>query len=79
MLIMVVYACQCLNPNSGDTGGILDDDWTTPKADKLGILHDIQPQPSRVTWAEDGTFRYHVYCVHVETILCISYLSHTTR
>lgn len=56
--MMIVYACQCLNPNSGDTGGILDDDWTTPKADKLGILHDIQPQPSRITRAEDGSFRY---------------------
>ena len=27
-----------LNPNSGDTGGLLGDDWTTPKAAKLQML-----------------------------------------
>jgi endoglucanase len=28
----------CLNPNSGDTGGLLDDDWNTPNQDKLTLL-----------------------------------------
>lgn len=28
----------CLNPNSGDTGGLLKADWTTPELEKLGML-----------------------------------------
>ena len=28
----------CWNPNSGDTGGILADDWTTVHADKMALL-----------------------------------------
>ena len=27
-----------LNPNSGDTGGLLQDDWKTPSQDKLDML-----------------------------------------
>lgn len=30
------------NPNSGDTGGILNDDWQTVRTDKLQILQSIQ-------------------------------------
>jgi endoglucanase len=29
------------NPNSGDTGGILKDDWTTVHADKLAVLRSV--------------------------------------
>ena len=29
------------NPNSGDTGGILQDDWQTPWADKVDLLHRL--------------------------------------
>ncbi len=29
-----------LNPNSGDTGGVLQDDWTTPWSDKLSLLQN---------------------------------------
>ena len=29
------------NPNSGDTGGILKDDWTTVHADKLAVLKSV--------------------------------------
>jgi len=29
------------NPNSGDTGGVLKDDWTTVHADKMGLLSDL--------------------------------------
>jgi endoglucanase len=32
----------CLNPNSGDTGGILTDDWTTVVTDKQNLLAGIQ-------------------------------------
>ena len=29
------------NPNSGDTGGVLTDDWTTIHADKMSLLSDL--------------------------------------
>ena len=38
----------CLNPNSGDTGGLLGDDWTTPDEGKLALLARVQPDPSAV-------------------------------
>ncbi len=37
-----------LNPNSGDTGGILKNDWTTPRIRRLALLHWVQPHPSRL-------------------------------
>jgi endoglucanase len=37
----------CLNPNSGDTGGLLGDDWTTPNTRKLQLLHNTQPNPTK--------------------------------
>ena len=36
------YAYWCWNPNSGDTGGILQDDWTTVNAAKLAMLQAYQ-------------------------------------
>jgi len=36
----------CLNPDSGDTGGLLEDDWITPEADKLALLQTLVPNPS---------------------------------
>ena len=30
------------NPNSGDTGGVLKDDWSTVHADKMALLADLQ-------------------------------------
>ena len=35
-----------LNPNSGDTGGILLDDWKTPNRDKLRLLRKVCPNPT---------------------------------
>lgn len=35
-----------LNPSSSDTGGLLDDDWTTPMYDKLKLLDRLQPHPT---------------------------------
>lgn len=32
------FAYWCLNPNSGDTGGILKDDWMTVNQDKQAVL-----------------------------------------
>lgn len=31
----------CLNPNSGDTGGLLQSDWQTPEQDKLDLLQRL--------------------------------------
>jgi endoglucanase len=36
------YTYWCWNPNSGDTGGILEDDWTTLDPAKLAILQAYQ-------------------------------------
>lgn len=36
------FAFWSLNPNSGDTGGLLKDDWTTPQDAKLAELKPIQ-------------------------------------
>jgi hypothetical protein len=41
-----------LNPNSGDTGGILLDDWSTLHVDKLRILHTLQPAPTHLREVE---------------------------
>jgi len=39
----------CLNPDSGDTGGLLDNDWITPIQPKLDLLTRLIPQPSKIT------------------------------
>jgi endoglucanase len=38
----ISYTYWALNPNSGDTGGVLTDDWTTPDANKLAVLSAYQ-------------------------------------
>src|SRR5262249_21384935 len=38
----ISYTYWSLNPNSGDTGGVLRDDWVTPDQDKLGVLAGYQ-------------------------------------
>jgi len=40
----------CLNPNSGDTGGLLLDDWSSPSQAKLDLLKNLVSSPT--------TFRY---------------------
>jgi endoglucanase len=37
----------CVNPNSGDTGGLLDDDWKTPITKKLELLKKVHPNPTK--------------------------------
>lgn len=37
-----------LNPDSGDTHGILNDDWTSYNQDKLDFLKKLQPQPTKI-------------------------------
>ena len=36
------YTYWCWNPNSGDTGGILQDDWTTVDSAKVALLQGYQ-------------------------------------
>lgn len=35
-----------LNPESGDTGGVLKGDWWTPEEEKLKVYDRVQPHPS---------------------------------
>ena len=39
------YTYWCWNPNSGDTGGVLEDNWTTLNPAKLAILRAYQWPP----------------------------------
>lgn len=36
----------CLNADSGDTGGLVTADWSTPQQDKLDLLARIEPEPT---------------------------------
>ena len=39
----------CVNPDSGDTGGLLENDWKTPVIPKLNLLQFVQPNPTKIT------------------------------
>lgn len=41
----------CLNPDSGDTGGLLQDDWVTPVQPKLDLLAKAAPNPTKFNFA----------------------------
>ena len=45
----------CLNPDSGDTGGLLENDWQTPVTPKLELLVKLQPNPTKITPQSDNT------------------------
>jgi endoglucanase len=45
------YFYWCLNPNSGDTGGLLGDDWKTPVAAKLRLLDTVSPNPTKFSFS----------------------------
>jgi endoglucanase len=38
----ISYTYWCWNPDSGDTGGILGEDWNTVQPDKLAMLKSYQ-------------------------------------
>jgi len=38
----------CVNPNSGDTGGLLLDDWVSPDTNKLSLLAKLVESPTNV-------------------------------
>jgi len=44
----------CLNPDAGDTGGLLNYDWKTPDPAKLTLLKTLVPNPSVVSATPDG-------------------------
>jgi len=48
----------CLNPNSGDTGGLLGNDWVTPETAKLDIIRNLIPNPTVFSRNSQGQ-----YCV----------------
>lgn len=37
----------CVNPNGGDSGGLLEDDWKTPVQRKLDLLARVHPNPAK--------------------------------
>ena len=39
-----------LNPESGDTGGLLKGDWFTPETEKIELTNKVQPYPSRLNY-----------------------------
>lgn len=41
-----VWFYWALNPNSGDTGGLLQNDWRTPVEEKLALLRRLMPSGS---------------------------------
>jgi len=47
----------CLNPDSGDTGGLLLDDWKTPVTAKLTLLQQLDPNPAVFSYSGGS------YCV----------------
>jgi len=47
----------CLNPDSGDTGGLLEYDWVTPDQGKLDLLVQLVPNPPTFS------FQNGKYCV----------------
>jgi len=49
----------CLNPDSGDTGGLLNNDWITPVTGKLTLLAKLDPNPA--SFSVSGS----KYCVTV--------------
>jgi endoglucanase len=49
------YTFWCLNPNSGDTGGLLEDDWKTVNPAKMALLRgDLAPPIASGTAAPQG-------------------------
>lgn len=67
------------NPNSGDTGGILNEDWTTVRTDKMDLLKKLWTSAAAGTTAVPATaasgFKVQVtvdndwgsgYCAHVD-------------
>ena len=58
----------------GDTGGLLEDDWRTPTAYKLDLIHRLCPSPSRIlvrcvlklSWpAIASCQRHRVLCIYL--------------
>jgi endoglucanase len=46
------FAMWSLNANSGDTGGLLKDDWVTPESHKLPFYRRMGPNPTKIKGGE---------------------------
>jgi len=44
----------CLNPNSGDTGGLLKNDWSSPESGKLALLANLVSAPTKFSVNAQG-------------------------
>lgn len=44
-----------VNPNSGGTGGLLQNDWITPDTGKLNIAAQVVPSPTNILNFYNGT------------------------
>eukprot|EP01084_Bolivina_argentea_P105505 188936_1 len=44
----------CLNPNSGGTGGLLENDWKTPVTAKLNKGKEMQSTPTKFTYFQNN-------------------------
>ncbi|ELR12201.1 glycoside hydrolase family protein [Acanthamoeba castellanii str. Neff] len=44
----------CLNPNSGDTGGLLQNDWASPETGKLALLANLVSAPTKFSVNAQG-------------------------
>jgi aryl-phospho-beta-D-glucosidase BglC (GH1 family) len=52
----ISWTFWCLNPNSGDTGGILQSDWMTPELEKLAYLRaSMEGAPTAIPSAAPST------------------------
>ncbi len=49
------FAYWSFNPDSGDTGGLVEDDWTTPQQAKLDALRPILGRPTPVPAEHETT------------------------
>lgn len=45
----------CINPDSRDTGGLLQSDWVTPVTEKLAFCTTANPSPSVISVSADGS------------------------
>jgi endoglucanase len=42
----------CFNPNGGDSGGLVESDWTTPVQRKLDLLARVHPNPVKFNFGQ---------------------------
>lgn len=58
----------CLNPNSQDTAGLLEDDWKTPVTKKLQLLERVCPNPTKFSFVSQPTHQTPVVPQPIQSI-----------